>query len=65
MVTRYTGADLHAVVREASVAALEQDTAAECVRMCHFDAALQAVSPSPGPSPSEAQMYAAFKRGAQ
>ena len=65
VVSRYTGADLHALVREATIGALEQDTAAERVCMRHFHAALQAVPPSPGASLADTQMYAAFKRGAQ
>ena len=41
---RYTGADLTAMVREAALAALQEDMAAQLVHLRHFKAALQACS---------------------
>ena len=38
---RYTGADLAAVVRQAALAALDEDLACAAVADCHFRLALQ------------------------
>lgn len=45
-VRRYTGADIGAVVREASLAALEQDISTSHVAMRHFEAALGVSTPN-------------------
>jgi SpoVK/Ycf46/Vps4 family AAA+-type ATPase len=64
----YTGADLAAVVREAGMAALQEDIEAAEVAQRHFVAALQQVPPSvpPGGEQQEQQlvMYRAFQRQA-
>ena len=59
---RYTGADLTAVVREAALAALQEDMAARGVAARHFDAALAEVPPSTAPTAAELDMYARFER---
>ena len=59
---RYTGADLTAVVREAALAALQEDMGARAVAARHFDAALAEVAPSTAPTAAELDMYARFER---
>jgi SpoVK/Ycf46/Vps4 family AAA+-type ATPase len=62
---RYTGADLGAIVREASLCALEEDIEIEAIGQRHLKAALGRVKPSPPTSPDLLKMYARFQRGMQ
>lgn len=56
----YTGADITGVCREAALAALEEDIAAQEVQLHHFDIALSKVGPSdPGP---KADFFSQFQR---
>ncbi|CAL8471781.1 g11323 [Coccomyxa elongata] len=62
---RYTGADLSALVREASLQALVEDIDTLHVAMRHFKAALSNVAPSPSVSKVELNMYGRFQQGIQ
>ena len=59
---RHTGADLTAVVREAALAALQEDMGARAVAARHFHAALAEVAPSTAPTAAALDMYARFER---
>lgn len=60
----YSPADLAALVREAALAALEEDLEASAVLPRHFDLSLERVWPSLRSLPVELQrIYAAFSRG--
>ncbi|GLI62588.1 hypothetical protein VaNZ11_005262, partial [Volvox africanus] len=58
----YSGADLAAVVREAGLAALEEDLGTERVAMRHFESALLLVQPSVSSSPNLMAMYNRMQR---
>jgi SpoVK/Ycf46/Vps4 family AAA+-type ATPase len=58
----YTGADLHAYVREACVAALEEDLESQEVSFRHFLIASGRVSASPRPSAEMERSYRDFER---
>ncbi|GLC74667.1 hypothetical protein PLESTF_001542800 [Pleodorina starrii] len=60
----YSGADLAAVVREAGLAALEEDLGAEQVAMRHFETALRLVAPSVQPSTNMMAVYGRMQRAA-
>ena len=62
---RYTGADLSALVREASLQALVEDIDTVHVAMRHFKAALSNVGPSPSVSEVELNIYGRFQQGIQ
>ena len=62
---RYTGADLNALIREASLQALVEDMDAMHVAMRHFRAALSVVTPSPSVSEVQVDMYGSFRQGIQ
>ncbi len=59
----YTGADLAALCREASLAALEEDMGAPAVAARHFAAARAATQPSAPVAADVAAMYARLARG--
>ena len=60
----YSPADLAALVREAALAALEEDMDATAVHPRHFEAALRRVWPSLRDIPPELErVYATFARG--
>ncbi|EIE21729.1 nuclear AAA ATPase [Coccomyxa subellipsoidea C-169] len=61
----YTGADLSALVREASMKALQEDIDTTEVAMRHFSAALLEITPSPCVSGVELDMYGRFQQGIQ
>lgn len=50
------------MVREAALAALQEDMGARAVAARHFDAALAEVAPSTAPTAAELDMYARFER---
>mmetsp|Transcript_25804 Transcript_25804/g.66464 ORF Transcript_25804/g.66464 Transcript_25804/m.66464 type:complete len:815 (+) Transcript_25804:517-2961(+) len=60
----YTGADLGALVREAGLAALDEDISAPHVSMHHFEQALQLVPPSTPSSDHLLDVYQRFGGGA-
>ncbi len=62
---RYTGADLSALVREASMKALQEYIDTTEVAMRHFSAALLEITPSPSVSGAELDMYGRFQQGIQ
>ena len=59
----FTGADLNAFVREAAMAALEENIESGSVSARHFALAALRVRATPAPSAALAATYKAFQRG--